>query len=74
MSWMEVFVTKIGGFQLLVIVIKDFVWDVAGVLYVLFFNVYFFLFENRNLFQKKRNLEVATKRLLQRNVEIRGQF
>ena len=42
MSWMEVFVTKIGGFQLLVIVIKDLVWDVAGVLYLMFLNVYFF--------------------------------
>ena len=37
-SWVKVFVTNIGGFQLLVIVTKDLVWDVVGVLYPLLFN------------------------------------
>ena len=35
--WMEVFVTEIGGFQLLVIVTKDLVLDVAVVQYLLLF-------------------------------------
>ena len=34
-SWMEVFVTKIGGFQFLVIATGDLVLDAAGVLYPL---------------------------------------
>ena len=32
-SWMEVFVKKVGGFRLLVIVTKDLVLDVVVVLY-----------------------------------------
>ena len=36
-SWKEVFVTKIGGFQLMVIVTKDLVLDAAEVLYPLLF-------------------------------------
>ena len=36
-SWMEVFVTKIGGFQLLVVVTEDLVLDVVVVLYPLVF-------------------------------------
>ena len=36
-SWMEVFVAKAGGFQLLIIVTGDLVLDVAGVLYSLLF-------------------------------------
>ena len=34
-SWMEVFVAKIDGFQLLVTVKRDLVLDVEGVLYPL---------------------------------------
>ena len=41
-SWMRVFVIKIGGFQLLVIVTKDFVLDAAGGgLYILCFLLIF---------------------------------
>ena len=38
-SWMEVFVTKIGGFQFLVIATGDLVLDAAGVLYLIPFAV-----------------------------------
>ena len=36
-SWIEVFVTEIDSFHLLVIVTEDLVLDVAGVLYPLLF-------------------------------------
>ena len=36
-SWVDVFVAKVSGIRLLVIVTEDFVLDVAGVLYSLLF-------------------------------------
>ena len=36
-SWMEIFVTKVRGFRLVVIVTKDLVLNVAVVLYPLLF-------------------------------------